>query len=143
MAVDAVTQAGVQETLEKFRRGYEAKDMDLMVSCFAEDDVSIFGTAADEKRIGLEQIKFQIERDFSQADRIRISYSNTSVSCSGTVAWSISDVDIAIKSGDQLISIQARLTVVMEKFEENWRIRHLHLSLPDKDTDEGHSFPES
>ena len=53
MAVDAVTQAGVQETLEKFRRGYEAKDMDLMVDCFAEDDVSIFGTAADEKRIGL------------------------------------------------------------------------------------------
>jgi len=143
MAVDAASRAGVQETLEKFRRGYETKDMDLMVDCFAADDVSIFGTAADEKRIGLEQIKFQIERDFSQADSIQMSYADTSIFGAGTVAWSISDVDLVIRSGGQRVSLQVRFTAVMEALGGKWRIRHSHLSLPDKDTEEGQSFPDS
>ena len=143
MAVDAETEAGVQKTLEQFRRGYELKDMELIVGCFADEDVTIIGTAVDEKRIGLGQIKFQVERDWSQTQSIRMSYADTLISSSGSVAWSISDVDIVVESGGQTISLQARFTVVMEEIRQTWRIRHSHLSLPDRDTDEGDSFPES
>ncbi len=49
----------------------------------SDADVVLYGTGADEKRIGLEQIRAQVERDWSQSDSAAMMLDWTSVSAAG------------------------------------------------------------
>ena len=58
------------------------------MECLAPDaDVVLYGTGADEKRIGPEQIQSQDERDWAQTESIAMSFPWSSISGAGTVAW--------------------------------------------------------
>jgi len=55
--------------LDKFTESYAKRDLKIAISLIAPDaDIVIYGTSADEKRIGPEKIKIQFERDWSQIE---------------------------------------------------------------------------
>lgn len=142
MKADATTTAAVKATFDKVTEGYAKRDLALFRSAFAPDsDVVMFGTGADEKRIGLSEIEAQAERDWAQSDSSAIAFGWTSISAAGSVAWLAADVTFRFAAGGQEMSMPGRLTTVLEQRGEEWLIVQAHFSAPVAAQAEGESFP--
>jgi hypothetical protein len=75
-------------TLSQWADAYSRRDLDRALALIAPDDDLVgIGTGQDEWRVGLEQFKAQIERDFSQAETVSVEYQPVVVSEAGSVAW--------------------------------------------------------
>ncbi len=142
MKADATTEAAVKAVLNKVAEGYAKRDMALLKSVFSSDpDVMIYGTGADEKRVGPAQVQAQIERDWSQSESTAVKYKWTHISAAGSVAWVAADVDFDLKGGGQEFTLPARVTFVLEKRGKEWLILQGHFSFPAAGEAEGESFP--
>ncbi|MFO0794669.1 MAG: nuclear transport factor 2 family protein [Candidatus Brocadiaceae bacterium] len=142
MKADAKTEAAVIAVLSKFAEGYAKRDLEAVLALFAPDpDVVMFGTGADEKRVGLAEIKAQAERDWSQSEGASLTYGWTSVSAAGSVAWVAADANFKAKVGGQEITLAGRLTGVLENRGGKWLMVQGHFSLPATAQAEGESFP--
>lgn len=142
MKADAQTEAAVMAVLERFAENYTKRDLEGNLALFAPDsDVVLYGTGADEKRVGLDEIKAQIERDWSQSDATSLTYEWTSVSAADSVAWVAADVTFKAKIGEQELTLDGRLTIVLENRAGKWLIVQGHFSLPVAEQAEGESFP--
>lgn len=142
MKADAKTEAAVKAVLNKWAEGYAKRDWALFRATFAPDpDVVLYGTGADEKRVGLAEIQAQAERDWSQSDVATMTYGWTSVSTAGSVAWAATDATFHMKGGGQEMTLQGRITFVLEKRGEEWLIVQAHISFPATGQAEGESFP--
>ena len=59
MKANAETQAAVFGVLDKFMETYQKRDIEGLMSLFPPDEEQVmYGTGADEKRIGRDQIRF-------------------------------------------------------------------------------------
>jgi len=142
MKADAITEAAVRAVLDKMAEGYVKRDIVLLSAAFASDpDVVMYGTGADEKRVGLAEIQAQVERDWSQTDAAAITFGWTSVSSAGSVAWAATDAEFKASAGGQEMSLSARITFVFEKRGDQWLIVQAHFSFPTAEQEEGLSFP--
>jgi ketosteroid isomerase-like protein len=139
---DAQTEAAVLATLEQFKQAYEHRDVDRLLAVFAPDaDVVLFGTGADEKRVGLAEIRAQAERDWAQSETFSVEWGWTSVSAAGAVAWVAADAVGHITAGGQEVHLPLRLTAVLEHRGASWLWVQTHASLPAPGQAEGESFP--
>lgn len=144
MKADLITEAAVKAVLDKVTEGYAKRDIALLRSAFASDpDVVMYGTGADEKRIGLAEIQAQAERDWSQSEAAGMEFGWTSISTAGPVAWAAGDAAFKFKSGEQEVRLPARFTCVLEKRLEKWFIMQAHFSFPAAGQGDGASFPSS
>jgi ketosteroid isomerase-like protein len=142
MKADAKTEAAVKAVLDKLVESYTRRDLALLRSCIASDpDVVMYGTGADEKRLGLAQVELQAKRDWSQSDETSLSFSWISISAAGPVAWVAADTDFNLKAGGQSFNLPARTTFVLEKRGDKWLIMQTHFSFPAESQAEGESFP--
>jgi ketosteroid isomerase-like protein len=128
--------------MDKVAEGYAQRDLQRFRAAFAPDpDVVMFGTGADEKRVGLDEIEVQAKRDWSQSDSTALAFGWTSVSAAGPVAWLAADVAFRLTADGQELEIPGRLTAVLEKRGEEWLIVQAHFSAPGTAQAEGESFP--
>jgi ketosteroid isomerase-like protein len=142
MKADATTEAAVKAVLDKLSQSYATRDLETVLASFAADpDTVIYGTGADEKRVGLAEIQAQVERDWSQSEAAAISFRWTSVSAAGSVAWVATDSAFAIQAGGQKMTIPARITWVLERRGDKWLIVQAHFSVPFGEQAAGESFP--
>jgi ketosteroid isomerase-like protein len=142
MKADAKTEAAVLGVLNKLAERYAKRDMEgLLAICAPDPDHVMYGTGADEKRIGLAEIKAQAERDWSQTEAANITFDWTSVSAAGNVAWVAADATFKIRAGGQDMAFPARLTAVLEKRGEQWLFVQSHFSFPAGGQAEGEAFP--
>jgi len=142
MKASAEIEAGVMATLNKFIKTYEQRDMEGVLAFLAPDpDVAVIGTGIDEKRIGLDEIKLQIERDWFQSDVATMEILKPMVSAAGKVAWITADIIFHIKVGGQEIHMPSRFTTVLEQRGKKWLIAQWHVSSPAARQKEGESFP--
>jgi ketosteroid isomerase-like protein len=142
MKADVKTEAAVKSVLDKVAEGYAKRDLALLQAAFAPDpDVVMYGTGADEKRIGLAEIQVQAERDWSQTEAAAVTFGWTSVSAAGSVAWVATDAALNLKAGGQDMNLPVRITFVLEKRGEDWLIVQAHFSLAASTQVEGESFP--
>jgi len=141
MKADQTTEKEVKKVLDEMIQAYQTRDMNKIMDCFFTDpDLVMYGTGKDEKRVGMEQVKSQVKRDWEQAESTRLSYDWISVSSSGKVAWLASDVNFEVKAGGQNFRLEGRLTCVLEKRNGKWGIVQAHFSLPNVGQEEGESF---
>lgn len=141
MKVDIKTKSEVTAVLKKLADSYADRNLKNVLSCFAPDsDVVLYGTGADEKRIGIEQIQAQVERDWSQTESAAISFDWISTSGAETVAWAAADGEFRFRANGQDMSLPARMTFVLEKGNGAWRIVQSHFSTPTPGQEEGQSF---
>ena len=55
--------------LNKLNEACAKRDMDGVLECYAPDtDLVVLGTGADEKNIGIDQLKAQAKRDYLQSE---------------------------------------------------------------------------
>ena len=142
MKADAKAEAEVMAVMKQYNEAYAKRDMDAVLALFAPDpDVVIIGTGEDEKRVGLAELRTQLERDFAQSEAASIEFSWHSVSQAGSVAWVAADCVVRAEVSGQEISLLARVTFVLEQREGRWLIVQSHASLPAGEQSEGQSFP--
>lgn len=142
MQADAPTAAAVRLVLDKVAEGYATRNLDVLHSAFAPDpDVIMYGTGADEKRVGWTEIALQAQRDWSQTDSSAVRYGWMSVSTAGGVAWAATDATFELSAGGEEMSLPARITYVLERRAGQWLIVQAHFSLPAAGQEEGESFP--
>ncbi|MCI0553316.1 MAG: nuclear transport factor 2 family protein [Anaerolineae bacterium] len=142
MKADPTTYQAVKSVLDNWAESYRQRDIQRLLASVAPDpDVIMYGTGADEKRIGIAGIQAQAERDWSQTESAAFILNETSISSAGSVAWAAADAVFQLTAGGQEMALPARFTAVLEKREDNWLIVQAHFSLPAPDQDEGQSFP--
>lgn len=143
MRADTTTAAAVKATLDKIAQAYAERDLDLLRSAVARDpDVIMYGTGADEKRVGRAEIERQAQRDWSQTDSSEIRYGWMSISSAGNVAWAATDATFELSVDGQALSFPARITVVLEKRGDQWLMVQSHFSFPAAGQEEGEAFPD-
>jgi len=141
MKADAKTTTEVQATIKKFTDAYQARNLQAVLDCFVPDaDLVLYGTGADEKRVGPEQLRAQVERDWAQSDSIALSFGWTSISAAGPVAWLAMDGSFTVRAGGNDMTVPARASFVLENRGGKWLIAHSHFSTPAAGQAEGHSF---
>jgi ketosteroid isomerase-like protein len=142
MKADTQTEAAVQATFEQTRRAYEQRDMARLLELFAPDpDLVMYGTGADEKRLGLAQVQAQAQRDWAQTEAASFEWSWTSISSAGSVAWVAADVIGHARVSGQEVQFPLRLTGVLERRGERWLWVQWHFSVAAAGQAEGESIP--
>jgi ketosteroid isomerase-like protein len=106
-----------------------------------DPDVTFIGTGVDEERIGISEIKEQIQRDWAQSESASIDWDRLCVSAQGTVAWVAANVRLKARVSGREMTLSGRITAVMDKRDGRWLIDQLHMSVPMVGQKEGHSFP--
>ena len=142
MRADARTEAEVRAVLTRLTDSYRQRDLEQLVACFAPDaDTVMYGTGVDEKRMGLDEIRAQAQRDWDQTDEIAMAFDWTSISAAGPVAWAAVDGGFKIRAGGQKFTMPARGTFVLEKRDDKWLVVQSHFSAPAAQQEEGESIP--
>ncbi len=143
MAVAQESIAQVRIALEGFSEAYGKGDVDEIMSYFApEDSLTGFGTGADERNLGWEEHRAQIERDISQSESRQVYITWFKGQVHGDVAWAATEWSFKIVAGGQEMEGMGRTTYVLKKYGLNWLIVQSHASLPAAQ-EEGESFPEA
>ena len=141
MHADADLLRPIHAVLDRFSATYAARDEAGFLGCFAMDaDVVAFGTGADEKRLGIDGIREQVRRDWAQSEAAGMGFTWTSVSTAGDVAWVAADCLLSFRVRGQAGVLPARASVVLRRRDADWRIVHLHVSVPTPTQPPGRSF---
>lgn len=142
MKANVETEAAVVGVLNKWLESYERRDIDALMSLVAPDeDLFLFGTGSDEKRIGPEQFRYQAERDWSQTDALAFAFTEHYVSAAGPVAWVASEGQGQGRVAGQEIAFPLRMTAVLEQRGGEWLLVQSHVSLPSTNQEDGDSVP--
>jgi len=135
------TQAAVQATLQQWKDAYTQRDLDRALAVIApDDDVVGIGTGPDEWRVGPEEYRAQIERDFAQSEALSLNYEPLVVSEAGPVAWVAGRATVQARIDGQDLTLTGRFTAVLEQRGDRWLLMQTHFSLPAAEQAEGRSF---
>jgi ketosteroid isomerase-like protein len=107
-----------------------------------DPDLVLIGTGADEVKRGIDGLRAQAERDWSQTDALAFDLEWHSISAAGPVAWLAGGITIRGRAGaEDILLPNSRLTLVLEQRGGRWLIVHAHFSLPAAGQAEGQSMP--
>jgi uncharacterized protein (TIGR02246 family) len=141
MQASPSTQAAVQATLQQWKDAYSRRDVDGALAVMAPDaDVVGIGTGPDEWRVGPEEFKAQLERDFAQSEALSVDYEPLVVSEAGPVAWVAGRARVRARVEGQELTLAGRFTAVLEQRQGRWLLVQTHFSLPAAEQAEGQSF---
>jgi ketosteroid isomerase-like protein len=135
MKADEVTEKEVIAVMSKFAEAYSKRDINNLLSIIApDDDVLVFGLEPDEKCIGINRIKSQLERDWYQTNVSSIEFTWVSISTAGLLAWIASEALIKINVNGTSLVLPSRITSVLEKRGDKWFVMQAHFSVPEIST---------
>jgi ketosteroid isomerase-like protein len=141
MRASPSTQAAVEATLQQWKDAYSRRDVDGALAVIAPDaDVVGIGTGPDEWRVGPEEFKAQLERDFAQSEALSVDCEPLVVSAAGPVAWVAGRARVQARVEGQDVTLTGRFTAVLEQRGDHWLLMQTHFSLPAAEQAEGRSF---
>ena len=142
MIANAQTKAEVETFLHNFLDCYRTRDLDRLTGMVSPDnDLYLLGTGIDEKRTGLQEFKYQAERDWAQTEALDFEINPSHIAAAGSVAWVAADGLGKGKAGGQIFEFPLRMTAVLENRDGKWLLVQGHLSLPAPGEEPGNSVP--
>lgn len=127
----------------QFVDAYNNRNLVVALDCFrAEPPPVAFGSGKDERRVGLNEIREQLLRDWNQSLTTRAEVVQSNYEQGPDYAWVAAELNVTVgfEAGEEIMP--ARMSVVLQKESEgHWKIAHMHLSLPALDEPDGSSFP--
>ena len=135
---------GIIKVLHELEQGYKLGNVDRLTAAFYKENVSSIGTAVDEVRVGIEEIRYQFQRDIEQTPFRDVSLTGPQIFLHGNVSYVICNIIFigeTIEGED--FAMKGRCSTMLEKNNGKWLIRHVHVSVPDYDISEGDSVPRS
>lgn len=144
MQNDSTIYDSVMRAMQTWQTAYSDRDIErLLASVAKSDSVLLYGTGADEKRIGRAEMRLQAERDWSQTEAASFEVIGEPViGATDSAAWVGADVMFNGTVGDQTYSFPGRLTCVFVREGGDWRMVQFHASLP-ANQPEGESVPQA
>jgi ketosteroid isomerase-like protein len=132
------------KTFDRFVQNYNERNLEATLSMFRDCPPAVtFGTGLDEKRRGLAEIREQLIRDWSQSDSSRLAIIHIDHEQDGCFGWLAAELNVSVTSDHEIQHLAARGTFVMErKHGDDWKILHMHVSLPSGEQAAGMSFPK-
>ena len=130
------------EAFREIEQGYKRGDVDRLTASFYKENVSLIGTAVDEVRVGIEEIRYQFQRDIEQTPFREVSLTEPQIFLHGNISYVICNmifIGETIEGED--FAMKGRCSAMLEKNIGKWLFRHVHISVPDYDISEGESFP--
>jgi ketosteroid isomerase-like protein len=116
-------------TLDAYAEHYCAKDLDGLLSLFVEgDDITVIGTAADERCVGRAEIEQLFRRNFSSATAQQFDWHWRHVTVAGNGAVVAADLTIELLTAAGPMSVPLRWTVALTHQNGQWRWLHRHAS---------------
>ena len=129
------------KVLHELEQGYKLGSVNRLTSAFYKEDVSLIGTAVGEVRLGIEEVRYQFQRDIEQTSFRDLSFSEFQFFFHGNISYSVSDVNfIGETVGGENFVMKVRYSAMLEKKDGKWLFRQVHSSVPDYDASEGNSF---
>ena len=128
--------------LHELEQVYKLGIVDRLTSVFFKEVVSLIGTAVDEVRVGIEEIRCQFQRDIEQTPFREVSLTEPQIFLHGNISYVICNmifIGETIEGED--FAMKGRCSAMLEKNIGKWLFRHVHISVPDYDISEGESFP--
>ena len=127
-------QRAAQIALNQFGRMWENEDMDTFDRLIAHDaDMVIVGTDEGEYVVGYDAFRRSRQQQFESFENVEFYVKNQHVKLSqrGHVAWFTEMFDLFILAEGSPVSLEnLRLSGVMEKRGDQWKIVQLHTSVP-------------
>ena len=141
---DIATERDVLGVLRAYFAAITARDEPAVLALFADDaDLVLFGSGADERRVGKTELLLQTRRDWSQSHAMSFTIDWSSVSSASNVAWVATELTVSIAAPGQTLTLPARFSVVLEQRVGRWMIVQGHFSFPAGGQPEGASFPKA
>ena len=89
------------------------RDLDALMECFSDDvEVTVYGTGADERRVGREALIEQFHRDWNQSESATFSPVWVHGGSRGDVLWCAADLTLAFRAGGDDVSWSGRSSLV-------------------------------
>jgi uncharacterized protein (TIGR02246 family) len=131
MKANKKTEEEIKATLTTLTDAYASRDLSQFIDCFAiDDDVVLYGAGKDQKRIGIDQIRSQVQSEWERSDTAEMTFSWFSISAANPVAWAVVDGAFDYTKGGNRISFPVRASFVLEHRGGRWLIVHAHFSTP-------------
>lgn len=125
-------RAGVLETLERFRLGWERLDAQSVLSTFADrDDVVVYGTDADERWVGYEALvePFHAQVGAFSNPTYRWAEGDPRISTLNEAAWASGELMVSVEAAGERVDMAMRSTFVLAPGKSGWHIVHAHFSV--------------
>ncbi|MHA2224708.1 MAG: YybH family protein [Candidatus Hodarchaeales archaeon] len=141
--LDIQIETEIKELLRNVFNFYKTKDVEGLVSLWnVNSDPILIGTAEDEIRYGIHEIKNMNEREFSEMDNeVTLDYKIHKISSRGSIAWCFFLWFLEVKTIESKIQFNIRNTMICEKINGKWLLNHWHASRSDPETETGRAFP--
>ncbi|MBU4563774.1 MAG: nuclear transport factor 2 family protein [Desulfarculus sp.] len=134
--------AEVRITLDSFFEAYSRGDLDEIMGYYLDDERIIgMGTGADERNLGWEEHKAQIERDLSQSSSRQVTIEWFKGAGQGDVAWAATEGPASAVTEAGEFTATLRMSFVLVRTEGGWKIVLGHGSVPLAGQEAGQSFP--
>ncbi len=124
-------KAQVWATVEAMLNAYCRRDVQATMSFFADTpELVCIGSGPRENSVGLEGLRLGLERDFTDTDAMEVACGDPFVSVAGDVGWVATGCLFTVLADGETVRVMARLTAVLRRIGDAWRIVQSHLSLP-------------
>ena len=128
---DARQSELVWEIVRGMLAAYCANDLNATLSYFANSpDLVCIGSGPQEKSIGYKGLRAGLKRDLDDSSDMTVEHPWKKVTIRGDTAWVAADALFNVDEDGDTMHVQARLTAVLVREPEGWRIIQSHLSLP-------------
>ncbi|MBI2487437.1 MAG: hypothetical protein HYW01_10875 [Deltaproteobacteria bacterium] len=108
----------IEELLSRRQKAFEAKDIDLYLSCISPD----YKEEKGDKVIGIEDLKKDFLSNVSIFDQIKISYSDRSMYQQGEKAEVVQKTAVEVKIENDQSRFQINEKIGFEKIRGKWEI---------------------
>jgi len=126
------TAAEILNTLNQVLEAYSQGKLDEMMHLFAPDpDVTLIGIGAENRCVGLENIRSHLKETFDHtAPIVSAELEDPIISEHGGVAWISTGVKVQFEVAGESVNIYYRNTTTLIKQNEKWLIAQMHNSSP-------------
>ena len=137
-------ESEIQRVLDEVAGAFEDRNLHKMMSLFSTSDETVaLGTGADEKKIGVEEIKSLFKRDWAQSEASSIVYNWKTITVEDQIAWATAEATFYARIGTREMHIPTRMTLVLKKTDGKWVIVQWHSSIPAAGQQQGEAWPQN
>jgi uncharacterized protein (TIGR02246 family) len=118
------------EVLQTFCAGFANHDADAVSRLFAPDSDLTVVTSEQPLLRGPEEMRAFLERYAAGSTTYSWNWDRHDVTVAGTVAWLLAEGTETATSDGRAEQHAYRMTMVFERRDDGWKIRHVHGSSP-------------
>ena len=130
MNAEKKVQNEIMQVFQDMADSFAEKDSKKYLDLFAKNtDIVIYGSQEGEKWTSVKEYMKSVDNNWSFAEKITIQYDWIKIDSFKDVAWVATDVIFKSKIKNKVMAVPGRMTAVLKKIDDNWKIVQSHFSM--------------